>query len=150
MTDLDETQRTVVRQHDAFNQGDTDAAAAFFAEHTRNHGRPVGREMVRAVLKDIQATFPDVQLRILQCVVEGEWVTVRCTFSGTHQGMGRLPVNGGLLVGVQPTGRFFEVQHIHMYQIQNGQIVEHFANRDDIGMMQQLGLLPSAPPTAAR
>jgi predicted ester cyclase len=38
----------------------------------------------------------------------------------------------------------FEVQHIHMYQLRNGKIVEHFANRDDLGMMQQLGLLPAA------
>jgi predicted ester cyclase len=74
-------------------------------------------------------------------VVEGEWVVVRCTFSGTHRGVGRIAVNGGMLVGVPPTGRHFEVQHIHMYKVPNGEIVEHFANRDDFGMMQQLGLL---------
>jgi hypothetical protein len=27
----------------------------------------------------------------------------------------------------------------------DGEIVEHFANRDDVGMMRQLGLLPPAP-----
>ncbi|HXW91261.1 MAG TPA: ester cyclase [Terriglobales bacterium] len=52
------------------------------------------------------------------------------------------PVDGGMLVGVQPTGRTFEVQHIHMYRVLDGKIAEHFANRDDIGMMRQLGLLP--------
>jgi predicted ester cyclase len=81
-------------------------------------------------------------MTILNSVVEGEWVVVRCTFSGTHRGLGRIPVNGGMLVGVQPTGMRFEVQHIHMYQLRNGKIVEHFANRDDLGMMRQLGLLP--------
>jgi predicted ester cyclase len=49
-----------------------------------------------------------------------------------------------MLVGVQPTGRYFEVQHIHMLQVRAGQIIEHFANRDDLGMMQQLGLLPTS------
>jgi predicted ester cyclase len=47
-----------------------------------------------------------------------------------------------MLVGVQPTGRSFEVQHIHMYQVLDGKITEHFANRDGVGMMRQLGLLP--------
>jgi predicted ester cyclase len=52
-------------------------------------------------------------------------------------------VNGGMLVGVPPTGRHFEVQHIHLMQVRGGKIVEHFANRDDLGMMKQLGLLPT-------
>jgi hypothetical protein len=53
-----------------------------------------------------------------------------------------------MLVGVQPTGRTFEVQHIHMYRVLDGKIAEHFANRDDVGMMRQLGLLP--PPRRCR
>ncbi len=134
----------VQQQHEAFNSGDMNAAAEFFAEDTRNHGRQVGRAGVRAVLNDNQSTFPDVQLTIQNSVAEGEWVVVRCTFSGTHRGVGRMPVSGGMLVGVQPTGRRFEVQHIHMYQVRSGKIADHFANRDDLGMMQQLGLLPAA------
>ena len=134
----------VQQEHEALNSGDVNAAAEIFAEDSRNHGRQVGRAGVRAVLNDIQSTFPDFQMTILNSVVEGEWVVVRCTFSGTHRGVGRIPVNGGMLVGVQPTGMHFEVQHIHMYQLRNGKIVEHFANRDDLGMMQQLGLLPTA------
>jgi predicted ester cyclase len=74
-------------------------------------------------------------------VAEGEWVVVRCTYSGTHRGTSRFPVDGGMLVRVQPTGRTFEVQHIHMYRVLDGKIAEHFANRDDVGMMRQLGLL---------
>jgi len=32
-----------------------------------------------------------------------------------------------------------------MYRVLDGKIVEHFANRDDIGMMRQLGQLPPLP-----
>jgi predicted ester cyclase len=109
------------------------AAAAYFAEDTRNHGRPVGRMGLLAVLNDIQTTFPDVRFKVMDIVAEGEWVVVRGIVSGTHQGIGRLPVNGGMLVGVPPTRRHFEVQHIHMLQVHEGKIVEHFANRDDLG-----------------
>jgi predicted ester cyclase len=66
---------------------------------------------------------------------------VRCQVSGTHRGIGRLPMNGGMLVGVEPTGKRFEVAHIHWYKLKNGKIVDHFATRDDVGMMAQLGLL---------
>ena len=84
MTDIEANRKIIQDQYSAFNRGDMDKAAEFFAEDTRNHGRPVGRSGVWAVLKDIQVTFPDVQMKILQSVAEAEWVTVRCTFSGTH------------------------------------------------------------------
>jgi predicted ester cyclase len=111
----------------------------YFAEDTRNHDRPVGRAGVLAILNDIQTTFPDVHFKVLEAVAEGAWVVVRGIFSGTDRGIGRLPVNGGMLVVVSPTERHFEVQHIHMLQVRDAKIVEHFANRDDLGMMQQLG-----------
>jgi hypothetical protein len=37
------------------------------------------------------------------------------------------------------------VQHTHWYKLRDGQIIEHTATRNDVGMMRQLGLLP---PTA--
>jgi predicted ester cyclase len=92
---------------------------------------------------EIKINFPDARLTTLNSVAEGECVVVRCAYSGTHRGTSRFPVDGGMLVGVQPTGRTFEIQHIHMYRVLDGKIAEHFANRDDVGMMRQLGLLPS-------
>ncbi len=136
----------VQRQHDLLNGGDLEGAVALFAEGTRNHGRPVGRAGVRLVLADIVATFPDVRLDILDTVAEGDWVTVRCTFSGTHLGTARFPHHGGLLVGVPPTGTRFAVQHTHLYRVADGAIVDHHAGRDDVEMYQQLGLLPPPAP----
>ena len=143
--DITETNRRIVEQfHDAFNRGDLDAAASCFAEDCQNHGRKVGRAGVRMVLGEIKTNFPDARLMILNSVAEGEWVVVRCTYSGTHRGMSRLPVDGGMLLGVQPTRGSFETQHIHMYRVLDGKIAEHYANRD-VGMMRQLGLLPPPP-----
>ena len=98
------------------------------------------------MLEDIHRTFPDMRLEIVDLLAAGDAVIVRCRFSGTHEGVGQLPVNGGLLVGVAPTHKHFEVQHIHWYELRAGKIVDHYATRDDIGMMQQLGLLPAPPP----
>jgi predicted ester cyclase len=143
---LTETNRRIAEQfNEAFNRGDLDAAANYFSEDCQDHGRKVGRDGVRPVLGEIKTNFPDTRLTTLNSVADGEWVVVGCTYSGTHRGSSCFPVDGGMLVGVQPTGRTSEVQHIHMYRVLDGKIAEHFANRDDVGMMRQLGLLPPPP-----
>jgi predicted ester cyclase len=83
-------------------------------------------------------------------VAEGDSVVVRSKVSGTHLGVGKLAVNGGMLVGVAPTGKRFVVENIHWYRLRDSAIVEHYAARDDIGMMRQLGLLPAAGLPTAR
>jgi len=93
-------------------------------------------------LEDIFRTFPDWKMEIVDVVAEGDSVVVRCRVSGTHLGVAARAVNGGFLVGVQPTGKHFEVQHIHWYKVRDGMITDHSTSRDDLGMTQQLGLLP--------
>ena len=117
------------------------AQAEFFAERVTNHGIPGTREDVRMVLQDISTTFPDARFELLDAVAEAEWVVVRCFLSGTHLGVGRHPfVHEGLLAGVAPTGRRVRVQHVHMFRLSGGLVVEHWGCRDDVGMMRQLGL----------
>ena len=108
----------------------------------KNFNEPVGREGIRTRIEDIVATFPDYRKEIVDLIARGDTVVVRCRVSGTHRGVGKLALNGGMLVGVPPTGKHFEVQHIHWYRLRDGKIVEHTAARDDLGMMRQLGLLP--------
>jgi predicted ester cyclase len=132
-------------EHDRLNRGDWRGAADLYATDASNHGRSVGRSGLLKVLEDIYTTFPDWRMEIIDIVAAGDTVVVRCKVSGTHDGVGRLSVNGGMLVGVQPTHKHFEVQHIHWYRLRDGQIIDHYASRDDLGMMYQLGLLPAAP-----
>jgi predicted ester cyclase len=125
------------------DKGDIDAALANFADIVENHGRRANKQILRMILEDIGRTFPDSKDQIEDIVAEGDTVVTRTKVSGTHQGTGKLPVNGGLLVGVPPTGKHYEVQHIHWFKLRDGKIIAHWANRDDVGMMQQLGLLPT-------
>jgi predicted ester cyclase len=137
---MTENEKIVRAMHEAFDRHDFEAAAALIAPDARNHGEVVGRQGFQFVWNDIATRSPDVKLEILELVASGEWVVTRNRYSGTHLGIGRIPVDGGFLVGVEPTGKSFSVQHIHMYRVQNGLITEHWANRDDILMMEQLGL----------
>jgi len=138
-----ETNVAIVRRHyDDLNRGDIGASVAIFAEDCTNHGRPAGRHRIEAILRDIQATFPDQETEILDAIGVGDDVVVRTIVSGTHSGVSRLPVSGALLMGVTPTGKSFRIQTIHWYRFKDGQIQDHRANRDDLGMLQQLGILP--------
>ena len=65
------------------------------------------RDRLLLVLEDVHRTFPDWKMEIVDMVAEADNVVVRCRVSGTHRGVGRLPVNGGMLVGVAPTGKHF-------------------------------------------
>jgi hypothetical protein len=40
-------------------------------------------------------------------------------------------------------GKSVSVPNIHLYQMKDGLIVKHVAVRDDLGMMQQLDILPT-------
>lgn len=136
--------REIVRLcHEQINNRDFETALKFIAEGASNHGIRVGKAGYKMVWNDIYKTFPDCRFETEDIVEAGDSVVVRAKVRGTHLGTGEFPVNGGMLVGVEPTGKTFEVQHIHWYKLRDGQIVEHYANRDDIGMMQQLGLLPA-------
>ncbi len=134
------SEQIVRAMHEAFDRHDFEAAAGYIAPDAKNHGEIVGRQGFQFVWGDIATRSPDVKLEILDIVANDEWVVTRNRYSGTHTGVGRIPVDGGFLAGVAPTLKNFSVQHIHMYRVDNGLTTEHWANRDDILMMEQLGL----------
>src|SRR5438046_3073326 len=90
------------------NANDIPGMLSDLAEDAKNFGRSVGRDGFRRVLEDIFTTFPDWHVEIVDMVTEGDSVVMRCNVSGTHRGVGKMPVNGGMLVGVAATGRVFE------------------------------------------
>jgi len=134
----------------ASNRQDPEAWAAFYSIDSTNHGRPVGRQGMRRVFGNLIQAFPDFHFEERQLVCSGDWVAAELTMSGTHRGTPELPVLGGLLTGVAPTGRHVSVENMHFYRIADGLIADHRAVRDDLGLMQQLGLLPSNPNDASR
>jgi predicted ester cyclase len=47
----------------------------------------------------------------------------------------------GEFLGKPPTGKEFAVEHIHIWRIADGQVIEHWSVRDDLGQALQLGLI---------
>jgi predicted ester cyclase len=129
---------------EAANRQDVDAWAGLYGANATNHGRPTGREGVRGIFRSLVTAFPDLHFELGEVVADGDAVMCEETMSGTHLGTPDLPVLGGLLVGVPPTGKRFTILSIHFYRVADGEIVEHRAVRDDLGIMQQLGLIGSS------
>ena len=140
---LEENKTLVRRLYDeGINRHDADAAAAFYAVDARNHGERVGRAGMKAVFEALFSTFRDFSYRIEDCTAEGDRVVCKVTMSGTHAGAPTLPhAFSGMLKGVAPTGKPVRVLQFHSFRIGGGQILEHAAVRDDIGMLLQLGIV---------
>jgi predicted ester cyclase len=129
-----------VRQlFDEINRHDTETAAALHAEATRNFGNDVGRKGIADRQADIFTTFPDWHMEIVEMIASGDVVVVRARVSGTHEGVAKMALNG-MPPGTAATGKRFEVTHMHWYRLQDGLVVDHYANRDDLGMLRQLGI----------
>lgn len=125
----------VRRQFELLNSGDAKGAAALWAKEAFNHGRKVDPGQVGLVYEGLSSL--QEKHTIHEMVAEGEWVTVRTTCEGVHAAKAR--VNSGIFADFEPTGRKYEVQHIHMFRIVDGKIKEHWANRDDLGAARQVG-----------
>jgi predicted ester cyclase len=139
----DEIRALIHRLVDAHNRHNPEAATACFTPGISNHGRAAGREGMAAIYRSLYQAFPDFHFEVERLLVDGDWATAIYRMTGTHTGSPELPVLGGLLMDVPPTGRRVDVLNIHVYRIADGLIAEHRAVRDDLGMMQQLGLLPA-------
>lgn len=127
---------------EGINRRDAVAAAAFYAVDAKNHGRTVGRTGMQAVFEMLFTTFPDFNYRIEQSTAESDCVVCKVMMTGTHRGQPTLAhAFGGMLNGVAPTGKRVEVLQFHSFRVAAGQITEHAAVRDDLGMLQQMGLL---------
>ncbi len=77
---------------------------------------------------------PDLHLTLGDILAEGDRVAFRYTMEGTHQGD---------FVGIPPTGKPFSVEGMIIARVVDSKAVERWANLDTLGLMQQLGVIPS-------
>jgi steroid delta-isomerase-like uncharacterized protein len=129
----------VTLMEEVFNRGNFDIADGLVADDFYNHEAPgsPGPQGFKASAVWLREAFPDYHAELHELVVDGDLVAARLTVSGTHRGP---------FMGVPATGRSFSVQHMHMYRVKEGKVAEHWACRDDLGQLSQLGPLPDLRP----
>lgn len=104
-------------------------------DHTRPAELPPDPEGTKAYIGMFLSAFPDVQMTIEDHFAEGDRVVTRWTTTGTHTGE---------LMNIPATGQQITVTGIYIQRIVNGKIVESWGLFDQMGMMQQLGVIPVA------
>jgi steroid delta-isomerase-like uncharacterized protein len=125
------------RMEDAiFNQRNLDAIDQFISPdyvlRTAPEGMAADRDAVRGSMAAYLAGFPDLRVEVEQLVAEGDRVVALLVYSGTHQGE---------LFGIPATGRRIVVRQLAIYRIDGGQVVEEWEVSDQLGLMQQLGVV---------
>ena len=125
------------RGYEAINQNNLDTldevVASDMTDHDPAPGQAPGLEGVKHYFSSLHAAFPDVRMDVEDMIAEGDKVVARVSVSGTHRGE---------FMGIAPTGNRVTIAGIDILRMANGKIVEHWGKFDDLGMMQQLGVIP--------
>ena len=137
---MSEANKTLVRRfyEEVFNKGNLAAIDEICSPNVVDHslppGLPAGIAGVKQLVGMYRAAFPDLALTIEDMIAEGDKVVVRWSGVGTHRGD---------LMGIAPTGKQVAISGIGIDRIANGKLAEHWERFDEMGMMQQLGIVPT-------
>lgn len=137
---LEANKQLVRRAYESMSEG----PEAFLAEHDKIYSEdlvahypgmpPINVEMHRQFGLASFDAFPDLKRPVEDLVAEGDKVVARWTSTGTNQGS---------WMGIPPTGKSAVTSGITIFRIKDGKIVEEWIESDVIGLMTQLGAIPS-------
>src|SRR5258708_9147472 len=131
---------------EAFNQGKLEVIDELIADDNVDHaelppGMPPGKEGLKLLVTSLRSAFPDLKVTLQMEIAEGDLVVEYGTQTGTMTGE---------FAGMPPSGKTATWDAIHITRIKDGKIVEHWAVQDHLGMLQQLGFIPTPEAAAAR
>ena len=114
--------------------GDPTVLDDLVAEDLVNHAAgPQGRDGLNRILRTIDEDLGPVSVEQHHLIGDGDLVAQHLTLHGTHRAS-TMP----LLAPVSPAGRAAAWTFIHIWRVADGVIVEHWACRDDMGLVEQL------------
>jgi len=107
-----------------------------YVEHLVQHlpAPTPGREGLKQLVMIVRSAFPDIHNTVEDAVAEGDRVAVRIVVRGTHH---------HAFLGIPPSGKAVEWGEMHIYRVVGGKIVEHWGEVDQLGLLQQIGAIPS-------
>ncbi|MEC5199741.1 putative ester cyclase [Arthrobacter sp. PL16] len=94
----------------------------------------------------MRSAFSELAWDIHNVVRDSDPVVLRTTMSGHQTGPFVTYDNDANIKVVFPArGKRFAVTQTHWFRMREGKIAEHWANRDDLAMAEQLGWTPPTP-----
>jgi steroid delta-isomerase-like uncharacterized protein len=130
---------TVRRMIDqVWNERRLDLIEEFFTEDVLHHvvGSPSssGLETLKESTAMALNAFPNLRLTFEDAIAEGDKVAARWTMTGTQKGE---------LMGMPATGKQVTQSGMTFYRLSNAKIAELWFLADNLGLMQQLGVVPA-------
>jgi predicted ester cyclase len=130
------------RYIEAINNDDFDLLAEIvavdFKDQAQVEGMASGLEGAKQAHIMLRTAFPDVHFILDDLIVEGDQLVMRATGTGTHKGD---------FFGIPATGNAVKWTGSRILRARDGKFVEGINEFDQVGILQQLGVVPpfSAP-----
>ncbi len=137
---MSEENKAVIRRiyEEFINQGNINTfdelVSSALIEHDDMADLPPTAEGVKQVFAMFRSAFPDLRATIHDLIAEGDKVVARGTWSGSQKGE---------FMGVPASGRSVTFGVIDVFRFADGKVVEHWGQSDELGLMQQIGSIPS-------
>jgi predicted ester cyclase len=133
----EEENKALVRRytHEVFDEGRVDAVDRYLAPNIYNHvtGRS-GTDDFKRLAAEV-GRRPGSANVIDLLVAEGDHVVALMTITRTlHKELQAFGLT------FPASGQSYTVTHVHIYRVADGLIREHWAVRDDLSMLRQLGV----------
>jgi predicted ester cyclase len=94
----------------------------------------------------LRNAYAELHWDIHEVVTEGDLVVLHATMSGRHmRTFVGYDADANPAQAFPPTGKRFATTQSHWFRVAEGKVIEHWANRDDLGTAMQLGWTPPSP-----
>ena len=93
-----------------------------------------GTQGFQQFVTGLHNAFPDIHFTVEREIADADRVAARWTITGTHR---------GTFLGIPPTGRQMHDQGVDLFRVAGNKIAEVWVNENDLGLMQQLGAIPT-------
>ncbi len=136
----DEILAFLSKQRESWQRRDPVALARDHAEHgtvvSPIFSKIQGRDTIRASYESLFQSFPDWTFSDQDPFIDGDRVAVPFTARATH---------AGRFMGLDGTGRRFEIQGVLLMELQDGLIADERRIYDFTGLLIQCGVLRGKP-----
>ena len=123
---------------EVFSEGRLDRMDAYLAGEEFMIG-------VRELVARWRTAFPDFHEQVEAVYADGDRVITVSALSGTHNG-----VLESRLGRIEPTGRSVRWSRIAVRRLHGDRFADGFFQEDEVGMLQQLGVVPVQPEAPVR
>ena len=124
--------------NEVFSGGNMKSFDEIIADGYVNHNMPMPsvpgtKDGFRQIVGATRDAFADLHVHVRDMVTEGPFVVFRENVEAKSQAP---------FFGVPANGKQLAWTEIHFLRVDNGQIVEHWTNFDQLGILRQLGAIP--------